>query len=476
MTLILWGLLAYVAVQVAIGFLVAPRIRTNEDYVLAGRQLGYGLGTFTIFATWFGAETCLGAAGQAYEKGLVAAEVDPMGYTICLFVLGIFYAARFWKAKFLTLGDLFHQRYSATVEWLAILLLVPTSILWAGAQLRAFGHVLSESSTLSIEVSILIATVVVLLYTTAGGMLADAVTDLLQGIMLMFGLGILAIAVLYAHGGFAILQTIPPERLRFFGEPGRPWYAILNAWAVPILNAVVSQELIARTLASKSPTVARNNCLIAGAMYLTVGAIPFLLGLIAPQIMPPIHNSENVITTMAAMYLPTFAYILLAGAIVSALLSTIDSALLVSASLVSHNLLGFVTRNRTPMTQVWWSRLWVVILGLLSFGATFLADSVFDLVQEAGKFGASGLFVVITFGLFTRFGGAWSAAMSMIVGFLVYSSMGLLSKETTWTPQNWKILSEEFPAFLVTLAAAFAAYVLTGVAEWLWSRRKAVAY
>ena len=59
----LLAILAYVLAQLGIGWWVARRIRTEDDYLVAGRSLGYGLAIFTIFATWFGAETCVSAAG-----------------------------------------------------------------------------------------------------------------------------------------------------------------------------------------------------------------------------------------------------------------------------------------------------------------------------------------------------------------------------------------------------------------------------
>jgi Na+/proline symporter len=70
MNITLAGVLAYVVAQLLIGAWVARRIRTEEDYLVAGRKLGYPLAMFTIFATWFGAETCIGAAGAIYESGL----------------------------------------------------------------------------------------------------------------------------------------------------------------------------------------------------------------------------------------------------------------------------------------------------------------------------------------------------------------------------------------------------------------------
>ena len=63
MTLLLAGILGYLVLQFGIGIYVSRRIRTESDYIVAGRRLGYGLTTFTIFATWFGAESTIGSAG-----------------------------------------------------------------------------------------------------------------------------------------------------------------------------------------------------------------------------------------------------------------------------------------------------------------------------------------------------------------------------------------------------------------------------
>ena len=73
------GVLGYVAVQLGIGVWVSRRIRSEDDYLVAGRSLGYPLAIFTIFATWFGAETCIGAAGLVYEEGLAADAFRAMG-------------------------------------------------------------------------------------------------------------------------------------------------------------------------------------------------------------------------------------------------------------------------------------------------------------------------------------------------------------------------------------------------------------
>jgi Na+/proline symporter len=145
MTPALLALTAYLAAQLAIGVWVSRRIRTETDYLVAGRQLGYGLATFSIFATWFGAETVIGSGGRAFADGVSLANAEPFGYGLCLVLMGIVFAVPLWRRKLTTLADFFRQRYSLTVERTAAVILIPSSILWAAAQIRAFGQVLSVS-------------------------------------------------------------------------------------------------------------------------------------------------------------------------------------------------------------------------------------------------------------------------------------------------------------------------------------------
>ena len=73
---VLLAVLGYVALQLLVGMWVSRNIRTESDYLLAGRGLGRGLAMMSLFATWFGAETCLGAAGAVYKDGLGGGKAD----------------------------------------------------------------------------------------------------------------------------------------------------------------------------------------------------------------------------------------------------------------------------------------------------------------------------------------------------------------------------------------------------------------
>lgn len=448
--MILTGVLAYVAVQLGIGWYVSRRIRTEEDYLVAGRSLGYGLATFTIFATWFGAETCIGAAGAIYESGLSGGSADPFGYGLCLLLMGLFFAVPLWRRKLTTVGDLFRQRFSGGVERLAVVLMVPTSVLWAGAQIRAFGQVLSASSELEVTVTITLAAAVVIVYTISGGLLADAWTDLLQGVVLIVGLVVLVVSIVKGAGG-APLAQVEPARLQVFGGADVPLLDVVEAWAIPVCGSVLAAELISRVIAARSPQVARRSSLAAGVGYLAVGLIPVTIGLVGFEVMPGLEDPEQVLPLLAQRYLPPVAYTLLAGALVSAILSTVDSALLVAGSLVSHNVVVPMRPGMTEKQKVRVARIGVAVFGVFAYFVALSAEGVYALVEEASAFGSAGIFTVLVFGLFTKVGGERSAYAALVAGIVV------------WVVGAY-IVGLPHP-YLSSLGAALAAYLGTALVE-----------
>jgi SSS family transporter len=419
MTLPLAGIFIYILIQLLIGLLVSRGIRNEDDYYLAGRRLGYGLGTFTIFATWFGAETCIGSAGSVYRDGLSGGTSDPFGYSLCLLLMGTVFAVPLWKKKLTTLADLFRTRYSRGVERLAVLLMVPTSVLWAAAQIRAFGQVLSASSALDVNVAITCAAAVVIIYTAAGGLMADALTDLVQGIALIVGLAVLAGIVVFGAGGpGAALGRIEPSRLDFGGSAG--FLGGLESWSVPILGSVVAQELVSRISAVRSPEVARRATLMATGVYFVVGLIPVFLGLIGPHLLPGLAEPEQILPQLGQNYLPTLLYVLFAGALVSAILSTVDSTLLAAGTLTAHNIIVPLMPRLDDRGKVRLARAAVAGFGGLAYVLALHAEGVYHLVETASAFGSAGIFTIFVFGLFTGYGSSRSAVLALVAGMGVW--------------------------------------------------------
>lgn len=450
MNLVLGGVLVYVLAQLLVGAWVSRRITTEDDYLIAGRRLGYGLAIFTIFATWFGAETCIGAAGAIYEDGLSGGSADPFGYAICIFLMGLVFAVPLWKMRLTTIADLFRTRFSTGVERFAVLLMVPTSLLWAAAQIRAFGQVLAASSDLGVGITITVAAAVVIVYTVSGGLLADAITDFIQGIALIVGLLVLWVAV-FSNDGFQTLASIDPARLQLFGGGERPFLEVAESWAVPVFGSVVAAELVARIIATRTPAVARRSCMAAGSIYLAVGLIPVTLGLVGATMLPGLEHGEQVLPLLALDRLPPILYMFFAGALVSAILSTVDSALLVAASLVSHNVIVPLLPGIPERGKIRVARIGVIVFGILAYVMALFAEGVYDLVEQASAFGSAGIVVIVTFGLFTRLGGAASAFASLATGLVV------------WVFGSY-VLGLPF-AYISALGASTAAYLIAAAIE-----------
>jgi len=440
MNWLLIGILVYVVAQIGIGLYVARRNKSEEDYLLAGRSLGMGMVTMTVFATWFGAETCIGASGEIYAHGLSGGRLDPFGYSLCIIFLGLFFAASLWRRKLTTLGDLFRQRYGPVVERIAVLIMIPTSLLWAAAQVRAFGQVLSVTTGFNVEMAITIAATVVILYTIMGGMLADAMSDYIQGIVLVAGLFVLFIAVLLNWPEPELVSAaLSEERLRFRPE-GEAWLISLETWAIPIIGSLFAQELVARTLAARSAQISRNACLTAGGIYILVGLIPVSLGVLGPAILPNLADPEQFLPTLAQTYLPPLLFMLFAGALISAILSTVDSALLAASGLVSHNLLSPLWEQPSEKLKVRLARCSVFCLGVTAYLLAITGESVYHLVETASSFGTAGLFTAAFFAFFPKWGGKWSATAALLAGISSYILFAhVLGEERVATPYIFSV-------------------------------------
>ncbi len=448
------GVIGYILVQFLIGAVVSRQISTERDYINAGRRLGPVIGAFTVFATWFGAEVIVGTSGTVYEQGLKGAEFDPFGYALSLFIAGFVFAAALWRRGLTTFADFFRDRFGTATERLVVVLLVPGSVFWAAAQIRAFGQVVSAVSQTDVTIAITFAAVVVSAYTVLGGLMADAITDLVQGIAVIVGLLVLAALAAGTLGGFgASIAMIPAERFDIgVGPDAGGWAQRIEHWLVPICGTIVAIELVSRILGCRSAEVAARATMAGAGLYIAVGLIPVYLGLIGPAIVPGLaaDNLEQVVPQMAERLMPDLLYVVFAGAIISAILSTVDSTLIAAASLLSHNVVMELARNPSERTRLLAVRACVIVLTLVAYLLAMTDTSIRALVEVAAAFGSSGVVVCLVFGLFTRFGGQTSALAALLTGAGVWGA-GTLTDLTT-TPYSF------------ALCAAVAAYVL--LARW----------
>jgi len=228
------------------------------------------------------------------------------------------------------------------------------------------------------------------------------------------------------------------------GEP-RPLLEIAEEWAIPVVGSMVAAELVARIVASRSAAVARNATVVAGFSYLLIGLMPVALGLVGASLIPGLEEPEQILPQLAQQYLPTALFVLFSGGLVSAILSTVDSALLMAGGLVSHNVVVQLNPNMSERAKVRVARGAVAAFGVLAWMMALGAERIYELVEEASAFGSAGIVVVVCFGLFTRVGGTASALSALMVGVV------------SWLV-GAHMLGWPYP-YLTSLAAATASYL-----------------
>jgi Na+/proline symporter len=212
-----------------------------------------------------------------------------------------------------------------------------------------------------------------------------------------------------------------------------------------VVGSLVAAELVARMIAARSPEVARTSTMIAGGAYLFIGLVPVVLGLMGMVLLPGLADSEQILPLLAERYLPTTLYVLFAGALVSAILSTVDSALLVASSLVSHNVVVQLRPGMSEGAKVRVARAGVAVFGLIAYVMAFRAERVYALVEESSAFGSAGIVTVVLFGLYSRVGGVGSALAALLAGV------------AAWV---WGAYVAEWPyPYLASLLVAIVAYV-----------------
>lgn len=176
---------AYMLIMLGIGYWTSKRIKGTADYIVAGRRLGWWLSIGTIFATWFGAETCMGSSRTANEEGFLGVIADPFGAGLCLILAGILFAKFFHQRKYQTIVDFFEVRYGKSVGRAMSVIYIPVYLGWVAAQLLAFGIILNKLTGMPEHTSIVVSTLVVVVYTYWGGMWAVSVTDLIQMVIVV---------------------------------------------------------------------------------------------------------------------------------------------------------------------------------------------------------------------------------------------------------------------------------------------------
>ena len=454
----------YLLVLLLLGAAASRRIRDATDFMVAGRRLGIGFCTFTLFATWFGGGTLIGAAGASYTGGLSAVVADPFGAALCLLLAGAFYVRLLRRLRLLTVPDFFRRRFGRPAEVLSALAIIPAYIGWVGSQLLAVGTVLTAVADVPFIGSVLAAAAIVLVYTVLGGMWGVTFTDFFQALVLIAAISVLLPIVLTAAGGTAAVEAALPEgRLRFLPSGNLlEWLFFVQAWLLIGLGNLPGQDLMQRALSSRSERVAQWSAYFGGSLYLLVGLIPVALGMVGSVLLPGLANPEEIVPRLVLGYLPPIGVALFLGALFSALMSSADSGLLAPASVFGQNIVGNMRPDLTPRQSLFAVRAGVVVFCVLALVVGLWSGSVYSLMVESWTVMMVGLFGPLTLGMYWKRTNTPGAVAGMLSGLGVWLALvGAAPLWSAYAPETFIKLPNALLATPVSLMTTVAVSLLT---------------
>ena len=451
----------YFLLTIAIGVGATKYIKSAKDFATANKKMPLMISTAAIFATWFGAETMLGAPVEFMKGGVLGVIEDPFGAALCLLLVAMFFARKMYRLDMLTINDLFARRFGRRVEVVASTFMVLSYIGWVAAQLIAVATVLHTVTGLSLNIGIWVATLVVLAYTYAGGMFAISITDFVQTVVIIIGLVFITVKLMLVTPDLAmVLRGYPAGFFSFVPPPdAQAWTDYIAAWMVIGLGSIAQQDVFQRVMTSDSEDNAQLSSYLACGLYLTVGVLPIVIVILAQAngLVDPTHLNRQTLLLSVIGKDDIWLQVMFFGAFLSAVMSTASGAMLAPATVLAENIIKPALHEKINDKQ-----LLAILRGsvvIIAAAALIIAHgdkSIYELVGGASTVSLVSLFIPLVMALWTKTESELGAQFSIWFGVL-----GLM-----YTDNYGVVLAGvSFPGLMVGLAASGFGFLLAWIIE-----------
>jgi len=475
---------AYLVVLAAIGAYCTRFNRTLEDFVLSGRQLGAWVTAVSAQASDMSAWLLIGLPGVAYAQGLSAlwAVIGCGAGTVFNWVV---IAPRLRRATerygALTIPDYLAARYGEgrlrLVRIVSVLVILLAYATYIASQFIAAGKVFERTFgavetpwgewAIGYHEGMLVGVGIILLYTALGGFTAVAWTDLAQGLLMVVTVLVLPLVGLVGLGGLAVMggriAEANPNLLGMAGAKGAGglafWMGVCISQLSWGLGYPGQPHILVRFMALRDPGQMRRAAAIGITWVVLAMGGAVMVGLVARALLGPLADADHAMPALAVRLMhPAVAGVMVAGA-VAAMMSTVDSQLLVAASAVEEDVyIRLLGGHPDGRKAVWIGRVTVLALGAAALPIAWNPKSVFQTVFNAWGVLAAGLGPAIILGLLTRRTNRWGAAAGIAVGLVI--------------AQFWAYVKPAFggdllfqngliPGFALNLVVAYAVSLLT---------------
>ncbi|MBK5253248.1 MAG: hypothetical protein JJE03_02050 [Peptostreptococcaceae bacterium] len=456
-----------------VGKIASMKIETSEDYLVAGRGSPLLLVVGTLFATFWGGGTIIGATGAAYNEGIFGVVGDPFAAGLALILIGLIFVKILRKLNISSIGELYKLRFGQTTGYIASALMIPTYVIWTAVQLLAIGKILNVMFDINFNLTFILATVVIVSFTYMGGLLAVAWTDAIQMTIIFIGLIVILVVGINSAGGVEeIVANTPKDYWNILPREKNisGWITYLAMWVGMSLGNIPSPDIAQRAFMAKDVKTAKKGMIIAGGLYWTVGFIPIIIGLIGITLVNNGVLNEGIFITDSELLIPVMAKELLGpvgmgvfvASLVAAIISSASTSLFATAVLFSNDIYkplifsikGKDSSGNNEMIKA--TRIFVVIVGVLSAVVGLLSNNIYDLTIFAFTLQFGVLFFPFVFALKSKTVNTYGIIAGMIVGFSI-NAIGCILQASV-IPEPWEFFTL-IPALANMLAILTISYI-----------------
>jgi len=419
-----------------IGVLAGRRQRdTSTGYFLASRSLSWPTVGLALFATNISTVHLIGLASQGFSDGMVVGNFEWMA-PFLLILLGLVFAPFYFRTKISTLPEYLEGRYgpsSRTV--LAVMAVFGALFIHIGVSLYAGAVMVQDlvDERIPIEVSILLVSLLTVVYTVVGGLKAVVVTESIQTVLLLFG----AVAVtgfgLIAlgrdgdiHSFEALRQAAKPGQLSMIRhEGGFAWYYMLIGYPViGIWYWCSDQTIVQRVLGAKSERDAQLGPIFCGFIKVLPPLIMVLPGVLCYVLYREQvgDNPDSALIELIQNLLPRGLQGLVIAGLLAALMSTVAGALNSTGTLVSIDIVKRTRPGTSDQTLVRIGQVTAVVVMAAAMlwstqGQYF--GGIFAGINQMISVLAPPISVVFIWGIFWRRATSTASLTTLIFGFIL---------------------------------------------------------
>ena len=448
----------YILSTLAIGWWASTKVKSTQDFVVAGQNMPLVVAASALFATWFGSETMMGASSEFVEHGLIGVIEDPFGASLCLFLVGIFFARPLYRMNILTFNDYFRIRFGKQSEFVSAVFMIPSYFGWIAAQLLAMAIILKVIAGVPEIYGIMISTIVVVFYTYIGGMWAVSITDFVQTVVITIGLLIITYVMLDRVGGVVkLFEESPKGFFNLLPEANfKSSVEYFAAWITIGLGSIPQQDVFQRIMSSKSEQTAVRASYLSALMYLFIAMLPLIIAYCGKVLYPEIlkDDAQMLLPQMVLQHGSLFLQIMFFGALLSAIMSTTSGAILAPATVLGENLIKpYYKEELSDKKLLLIMRLSVIMVAIISAFMAVQGENIFDLVAQSSALSLVSLFMPLAAGLYWKKASNAGSLLSMIFGMAV------------WIYCEWMVF--EYPSLVYGLIASITGMVLGTL---IWKR------